>query len=151
MARSYLASWRNDYPLPVSPESYVFLTNKKAPLGYAGVAKQLRIIAGRAGVKKHITPHLFRHSRATHLIRQGYGEAIIKKLLWGNLDTEMFSVYLHLTDSDVERVVAEKAGIAPRVQRSKALSPSSVPGATLLMGQPSGYAGHAVLSLQKKQ
>ena len=127
MARSYLASWRNDYPLPVSPESFVFLTNKKAPLGYAGVAKQLRIIAGRAGITKHITPHIFRHTRATHLIRQGYGEAIVKKLLWGNLNSKMFNTYLHLVDSDVERVIAEKAGVAPRTQRSKALDSHQCP------------------------
>ena len=50
------------------------------------------------------------YCRATHLIRQGYGEAIIRKLLWRNLDTEMVSVYHHLTGSDVERGVAEKAG-----------------------------------------
>ncbi|MGB7789465.1 tyrosine-type recombinase/integrase [Methanoregula sp.] len=127
MARSYLASWRNDYPLTVSPDSFVFLTNKKAPLGYAGIAKQLRVIATRAGVTKHITPHIFRHTRATHLIRQGYGEAIVKKLLWGNLNSKMFSTYLHLVDSDVERVIAEKAGVAPRVQRSKALESRQCP------------------------
>ena len=110
MARSYLAAWRNDYPSPVTSDSFTFLNNKHTPIGYAGIAKQLRIIAGRAGIKKHITPHIFRHTRATIMIRQGYGEAIIKKLLWGNLNSDMFSTYLHLVDGDVERVIAEKAG-----------------------------------------
>jgi site-specific recombinase XerD len=127
MARAYIASWRNDYPLPVTPEAFVFLTNKKAPLGYAGVAKQLRVIAKRAGITKHITPHIFRHSRATILIRQGYGEAIVKKLLWGNLNSKMFSTYLHLVDSDVERVIAEKAGIITKEQRSKTLEARQCP------------------------
>lgn len=147
MARSYLAAWRNDYPLPVSPESYVFLTNKKTPLGYAGVAKQLRIIAGRAGITKHITPHLFRHSRATHLIRQGYGEVIIKKLLWGNLDTEMFSVYLHLTDSDVERVVAEKAGVSQKEHRSKILESRQCPRCYTVNGPTLQFCGTCGLEL----
>jgi len=70
---SQLATWRNDYPLTLTSKSFVFLTTKKAPIGYAGVAKQLRIIAVKAGVTKHITPHIFRHTRAAHLIQQGYG------------------------------------------------------------------------------
>jgi site-specific recombinase XerD len=141
MARSYLASWRNDYPMTISPDSFVFLTNKKDPLGYAGVAKQLRVIAGRAGITKHITPHLFRHSRATHLIRQGYGEAIVKKLLWGNLDTEMFSVYLHLTDFDVERVIAEKAGVTPKNQKSKILESRQCPRCFTINGPTLQFCG----------
>jgi integrase/recombinase XerD len=141
MARAYLASWRNDYPLDVSLESFVFLTNKKAPLGYAGVAKQLRIIAGRAGITKHITPHIFRHTRATHLIRQGYGEAIVKKLLWGNLNSKMFSTYLHLVDGDVERVVAEKAGVAPKEQRSKILEARQCPRCFTVNGPTLAFCG----------
>ncbi|MDO8871365.1 MAG: site-specific integrase [Methanoregula sp.] len=90
MARAYLASWRNDYPLPVTSDAFVFLTNKKAPLGYAGLAKQICVIAKRAGMTKHIIRHIFWHTRATILIRQGYGEAIVKKLLWGNLNSKRF-------------------------------------------------------------
>ncbi|MFA4850210.1 MAG: tyrosine-type recombinase/integrase [Methanoregula sp.] len=138
MARAYLASWRNDYPLPITPESHVFLTSKKLPLSYAGLAKQLRIIAERAGVTKHITPHIFRHTRATILIRQGYGEAIVKKMLWGNLDSKMFSTYLHLVDSDVERVVAEKAGVITKEQRSKTLEARQCPRCFTVNGPTKG-------------
>jgi integrase/recombinase XerD len=129
ISRAYLAQWRNDYPLTVTPDAFVFLTNRKNPLGYAGVAKQLRIIASRAGIKKHISPHLFRHSRATTLIRQGYGEAIVKKILWGNLNSKMFNTYLHLVDQDVEKVIAEKHGIIPKEhrERSKSLEPHQCP------------------------
>ncbi len=152
MAKSYLAVWRNDYPLPVTSDSFVFLTNKKEPLGYAGLAKQLRIIAARAGITKHITPHIFRHSRATHMIRQGYGEAIVKKLLWGNLDSKMFSVYLHLVDSDVDRVVAEKAGVTPKdeLSRSKALEPRQCPRCFTVNGPTLSFCGNCGLELTEE-
>jgi site-specific recombinase XerD len=35
----------------------------------------LRRAARRAGVEKHITAHLFRHSRITHLIKEGVAKA----------------------------------------------------------------------------
>ncbi|MDD5188615.1 MAG: tyrosine-type recombinase/integrase [Methanoregula sp.] len=153
MAKSYLAVWRNDYPLPVTSDSFVFLTNKKEPLGYAGVAKQLRIIAERAGIKKHITPQIFRHSRATHMIGQGYGDAIVKKILWGNLDSKMFSTYLHLVNNDVESVIAEKAGVAPKeaLSRSKALEPGNVPGASRSTVRLCPFAAIVGSSSRKKQ
>lgn len=120
MARSYLAQWRNDYPFPVTDDGYVFLTNNEhEPLQYRGVAKQLSIIARRAGIQKHITPHIFRHSRITHLIQQGYNESIIKKMMWGNLTTNMFRTYAHLTDEDIENEIAEKNGIITKARREK--------------------------------
>ncbi|MDO8873314.1 MAG: hypothetical protein Q7V05_11395 [Methanoregula sp.] len=91
------------------------------------MAKQIRVIARRVGITKHMTPHIFRHTRATILIRQGYGEAIEKKLLWGNLNSKMFSTYLHRVDSDVERVITDKAGIITKEERSKTLEARQCP------------------------
>jgi len=150
MSRAYLASWRNDYPMEVIPDSFVFLSNRRSPLTYHGVTKQLRIIAKRAGITKHITPHIFRHTRATILIRQGYGEAITKKLLWGNLNSKMFSTYLHLVDSDVERVIAEKAGIVPKEQRSKTLEPRQCPRCFTVNGPTLGFCGTCGFELTKE-
>src|SRR5208283_5317822 len=67
MSRAYLAAWRNDYPIEETQDSFVFLSNRRTPLTYHGDTKQLRIIAKRAGITKHITPHIFRHTRATIL------------------------------------------------------------------------------------
>lgn len=120
MARPFLAQWRNDYPIPLKDEGFVFLTgNLHEPLQYAGVAKQLQVLARRSGIEKHITPHIFRHSRITHLIVQGYGESIIKKMMWGNLSTNMFQTYAHLTDSDIENEIAAKNGIISSEHRKK--------------------------------
>ncbi|PKG31120.1 tyrosine-type recombinase/integrase, partial [Methanoregula sp.] len=112
MSKSYLAQWGNEYPGgAASGESFVFLTDgKNIPLQYRGIAKQLAIIAKRAGIKKHITTHIFRHSRITHLMQQGYSESVIKKMMWGNITTKMFATYAHLTDSDIDDEIARKQG-----------------------------------------
>lgn len=129
MAREYLAQWRNDYPRTVTPDANVFLNNLKQPLQYQGFVKQLKIIATRAGVEKKITPHIFRHSRITHLIREGYKESVIKKIMWGNLATEMFQTYAHLVDADIDDEIAAQNGIKPLEAKEKAecLEPRQCP------------------------
>jgi hypothetical protein len=84
------------------------------------------------------------------MIRQGYGEAIIKKLLWGNLNSDMFSTYLHLVDGDVERVIAEKAGVAQKDQRSKALESRQCPRCFTVNGPTLGFCGTCGFELTKE-
>lgn len=125
MARQYLAAWKAEYPLPMSRDALVFVGNiNYQPLKYQSVIKQLRILAKRAGVKKHIRGHIFRHSRITHLLQQGAGESIVKKMAWGG-ETRMLERYSHLTDKDTRQALAELAGVAPpeHRRRSKALEP----------------------------
>ena len=89
-ATPYLAAWRNDYPFAISSEGLIFTSQKRLPLRYEGIALQLKKIAARAGISKRITPHLFRHSKITTMVQQGYNETIIKKMMWGNIRTGMF-------------------------------------------------------------
>jgi site-specific recombinase XerD len=136
MAREYLAQWRNDYPGEPSGDNFVFLTSGggrnrtgRNQLQYAGIAKQIRKIAGRAGIKKHITPHLFRHSKITHLIQDGAQESMIKLLGWGNTSTDMMDkCYGHVGPSDVKKEMARLAGVQiDEKPRSKILEPRQCP------------------------
>ncbi len=121
-ATQYLIQWKNDFPFQVTPDALVFVSNRRLPVQYAAIAVQLKKIARRAGIRKKVTPHLFRHSRVTAMIRQGYSESIVKKTMWGNLDTLMFSSYLHLVDNDTDNEILEKHGIRrPEEKRSVAM------------------------------
>jgi len=114
----YLASWRNDYPYEPYDEALVFLTSQRRPLRYATVSTQLKKIAKRAGVPKPVTPHLFRHSRITHMHREGYHESTVKQMMWGNQSTKMMATYTHLTGEDIDDEVLRMNGI-DRGQRSE--------------------------------
>lgn len=125
MSREYLAQWRNDYPLPMSGDALIFVTNNTfKPIKYESVIKQLRLIAKRGGVQKHIRGHIFRHSRITHLIQQGMSESIVKRVAWGG-ESRMIERYAHLTDADTAAAAAKLAGITPpnTRKRSKAMDP----------------------------
>ena len=54
------------------------------------------------GISHPITPHTFRHSRITPLIQEGVNESVIKLMMWGNLSTDMFRTYAHLTNADID-------------------------------------------------
>ena len=110
-AREYLALLKNNYPLEPKGDNYVFLKNNNTPLTYAAMHKQLQTITERAGIEKRVTPHLFRHSRITQMIRNGYSESIIKKMMWGNINTKEFETYLHLCNKDIDNEVFCKNGI----------------------------------------
>lgn len=111
-AREYLAQTRADYPGTAEGEALVFLNNWGRPLTHESVVKRLRTIALRAGITRHFTPHIFRHSRITHLIREGLSESVIKLMMWGSVNTTQFTTYAHLTGGDIDAALLERYGIA---------------------------------------
>jgi site-specific recombinase XerD len=111
MARPYLAAWRSDYPFDPEGESLVFVTHQKKPLTHGSIYHQLTRLSRRAGILKNVHPHIFRHSRITHLINQGTNESVIKMMMWGNLSTNMFATYAHICGKDIDREVLGQYGI----------------------------------------
>lgn len=111
MSKEHLVKWMSDYPEEITDEGLVFLNERHEPLTHAAVARQLGRLACRAGITKHITPHIFRHSRITHMIQQGVNESVIKLMMWGSVDSKMFINYAHLTGNDIDREICKLYGL----------------------------------------
>jgi len=112
----YLSTWLADHPLKDDPEAplWIKLTgkNRLKQMDYDDIRIQLKKIAKRAGIKKRIYPHLFRHTRATRLLSQ-VSEVVGAKFMGWIPGTRMVKVYIHLADQDVENAILDLYGIKP--------------------------------------
>jgi site-specific recombinase XerD len=112
MAREHLIKWKSDYHGDPSGDNLVFMSELQIPPTRAALNKTLMVTTKRAGIEKHFTPHVLRHSRITHLIQQGVNESVIKLMMWGSIDSKMFSTYAHLTGSEIDREINRLYGIS---------------------------------------
>ena len=87
--------WQYVFPAnnrSVDPQSGAI---RRHHLHETGVQKAVRLAARKAGIQKHVTPHIFRHSFATHLLEAGYDIRTVQELL-GHKDVKTTMIYTHV-------------------------------------------------------
>jgi site-specific recombinase XerD len=98
---------RKEYPNAAAKPA-LFLSDRGRRLSPRAVEDLVAKYARLAGIEKHVTPHVLRHSTATALIRAGNGiEVVADVLAHSSLDTTRH--YVHLVGEQVHAAVASLA------------------------------------------
>jgi integrase/recombinase XerD len=89
------------------PKTYLFPSHYRRraeqPIDSKTVWYAVHEAARRAGITKKVSPHLLRHSWATHLLERGTDLKTIQALL-GHIDLEATTIYLHLSQRHMQAV-----------------------------------------------
>ncbi len=95
MIRHYLDQIRIHVPVKKGHEDYVYLNRRGSKLSRVMVFYVIKDLALKAGIKKKLSPHTFRHSFATHLVEGGADLRAVQEML-GHESITTTEIYTHL-------------------------------------------------------
>lgn len=100
----YLRHIRTAIPVQKGYEDTVFLNRRGKQLTRNMVFMIIKGLAQKAGIRKSISPHTFRHSFATHLLENGADLRAIQQML-GHESITTTEIYMHLDRKFLKDVV----------------------------------------------
>lgn len=102
----YMQHIRIHMPIKKGFEDNVFLNKFGKSLSRQSVFLIIKDLASKAGIKKNIGPHTFRHSFATHLIDGGADLRAIQEML-GHASITTTEIYTHLDRNYLRDIVLQ--------------------------------------------
>ena len=87
----------------IKGSEYLFLNKNGNKLSDRMVRIILDDLIIKAGVNKHVSPHMIRHTFATDMLNSGADLMTVKELL-GHENIDTTSIYTHVTDEQIRKV-----------------------------------------------
>jgi len=103
-ARDRIQIYLEDRRSMETRDDTVFLNNRGTALTRVMVFTVIKQAAARAGIRKHISPHTFRHSFATHLLEGGASIRQVQEML-GHESIATTEIYTHLDGERLRETV----------------------------------------------
>lgn len=100
--KTYLAKVRPLYTTGNRAERCLFVGRFGAPLSEQVIQKMVRNYTRAAGVRKQVSPHTFRHTFATELVRNGAEITAVQRML-GHADLSVTHVYARVAGVEVKK------------------------------------------------
>lgn len=99
--KEYLRFARNDL-LGTKTCEYVFVSSRHTKITRQAFFKYIKKLCVEKGIMKNISPHMLRHSFATHLLSNGADLRVVQELL-GHSDISTTQIYTHLSNEKLEQ------------------------------------------------
>jgi integrase len=115
-----LHQWIENHPLRDNLNAPLWITlGKNKRVWHYGTAKDcIQRLAEKVGIKKRVYPHLFRHSRATHLANY-LTEAQMKQYFGWVQGSDMASIYVHLSGRDLDNALLKLNGMETQEKKEE--------------------------------
>lgn len=102
----YLEYYRRQQQAVAAAEDIVFLNRRGQALSRVMIFLLIKDLAKKAGIKKNVSPHTFRHSFATHLVEGGADLRAVQEML-GHESITTTEIYTHLDREFLRRTLVE--------------------------------------------
>jgi integrase len=99
---------------PNGNSGYIFYSarNLDKPCGQGTIRDRMVRVFKRAGVRKRDgTTHIFRHTKSTHLIDEGFSDSYLKMFMGWTKNSTMINTYLHLSARSLTEYFSRFYGI----------------------------------------
>ena len=117
-----MAEWLEAHPFKADEDFFVWCGlgkgSKKEHLRRENIYRIIRYAAKKSGIKKPITCHALRHSRATFMAKQKFNESMMRQMFGWSPISRMPSTYTSLASSDIKNALLGKNG-----EQEKAIEP----------------------------
>ncbi len=120
----FLNQWLSVHPDRENPQAPLWTQKRNCEaMSYSAFRNMLARLGEKAGIKKPVNPHSFRHLAITNWILDGYNEQEVKhRAGWSKGSHQMLRIYANFTDEQINDRIYEKCGLKTEDRRQVTLT-----------------------------